>query len=99
MTGPFFRVERLSRRFGGLLAVNGRQLRAAPRQIVGLIGPNGAGRPRAPLITRVLKPDSGRVIFNGEDITSLRTWDVVNRGIACTFQNTAPSATCPSSRT
>jgi len=91
MTGPFFRVERLSRRFGGLLAVNDVTFELRRDQIVGLIGPNGAGKTTLlRLITRVLKPDSGRVFFNGEDITSLRTWDVVNRGIACTFQNTRP---------
>jgi branched-chain amino acid transport system ATP-binding protein len=91
MTGPFFRVERLSRRFGGLVAVNDVSFELRRDQIVGLIGPNGAGKTTLlRLITRVLKPDNGRVIFNGEDITSLRTWDVVNRGIACTFQNTRP---------
>ncbi len=91
MTGPFFRVERLSRRFGGLLAVNDVSFELRRDQIVGLIGPNGAGKTTLlRLITRVLKPDNGRVIFNGEDITSLRTCDVVNRGIACTFQNTRP---------
>ena len=91
MTGPFFRVERLSRRFGGLLAVNDVSFELRRDQIVGLIGPNGAGKTTLlRLITRVLKLDSGRVIFNGEDVTSLRTCDVVNRGIACTFQNTRP---------
>src|SRR6267143_1807704 len=88
MTGPFFRVERLSRRFGGLLAVNDVSFELRRDQIVGLIGPNGAGKTTLlRLITRVLKPDSGRVIFNGEDITSLRTCDVVNRGIARTFRH------------
>jgi len=96
MTGPFFRVERLSRRFGGLLAVNDVSFELRRDQIVGLIGPNGAGKTTLlRLITRVLKPDNGRVIFNGEDITSLRTCDVVNRGIACTFQNTRPSRHLP----
>src|SRR3981189_2079125 len=91
MGPPFFRAERLSRRFGGLLAVNDVSFELRRDQIVGLIGPNGAGHTTLlRLITRVLKPDSGRVIFNGEDITSLRTCDVVNRGIACTFQNTRP---------
>ena len=91
MSLPFFRVERLTRRFGGLLAVNDVSFELRRDQIVGLIGPNGAGKTTLlRLITRVLKPDSGRVFFNGEDITSLRTWDVVNRGIACTFQNTRP---------
>jgi branched-chain amino acid transport system ATP-binding protein len=91
MSLPFFRVEHLTRRFGGLLAVNDVSFELRRDQIVGLIGPNGAGKTTLlRLITRVLKPDNGRVIFNGEDITSLRTWDVVNRGIACTFQNTRP---------
>jgi branched-chain amino acid transport system ATP-binding protein len=91
MAEPFFRVERLTRRFGGLLAVNEVSFELRRDQIVGLIGPNGAGKTTLlRLITRVLRPDSGKVIFNGEDITSMRVWDVVNRGIACTFQNTRP---------
>jgi branched-chain amino acid transport system ATP-binding protein len=91
MGEPFFRVERLTRRFGGLVAVNDVSFELRRDQIVGLIGPNGAGKTTLlRLITRVLRPDSGKVIFNGEDITSLNVWDVVNRGIACTFQNTRP---------
>ena len=91
MAEPFFRVERLTRRFGGLLAVNDVGFELRRDQIVGLIGPNGAGKTTLlRLITRVLRADSGKVIFNGEDISSLRVWDVVNRGIACTFQNTRP---------
>jgi branched-chain amino acid transport system ATP-binding protein len=91
MTTPFFRVEHLTRRFGGLLAVNDVSFELRRDQIVGLIGPNGAGKTTLlRLVTQVLKPDSGRVLFNGEDITALRVWDVVNRGIACTFQNTRP---------
>jgi branched-chain amino acid transport system ATP-binding protein len=91
MADPFFRVERLTRRFGGLLAVNDVSFELRRDQIVGLIGPNGAGKTTLlRLITRVLRADSGRVFFNGEDISSLRVWDVVNRGIACTFQNTRP---------
>jgi branched-chain amino acid transport system ATP-binding protein len=91
MAEPFFRVEGLTRRFGGLLAVNEVSFELRRDQIVGLIGPNGAGKTTLlRLITRVLRADSGKVIFNGEDITSMRVWDVVNRGIACTFQNTRP---------
>ena len=91
MTVPFFRVDHLTRRFGGLLAVNDVSFELRRDQIVGLIGPNGAGKTTLlRLITRVLRPDGGRVVFNGEDITSLRVWDVVNRGIACTFQNSRP---------
>ena len=90
MTIPFFRVEHLTRRFGGLLAVNDVSFELRRDQIVGLIGPNGAGKTTLlRLITQVLKPDSGRVLFNGEDITALRVWYVVNRGIACTFSEVA----------
>src|SRR5215471_11855924 len=91
MAEPFFRVEGLTRRFGGLLAVNNVSFELRRDQIVGLIGPNGAGKTTLlRLITHVLRPDSGRVIFNGEDITGLDTFEVVNRGIACTFQNSRP---------
>jgi branched-chain amino acid transport system ATP-binding protein len=91
MAQPFFRVERLTRRFGGLLAVNEVSFELRRDQIVGLIGPNGAGKTTLlRLITRVLRPDSGKVIFDGEDITRFTVPEVVNRGIACTFQNTRP---------
>jgi branched-chain amino acid transport system ATP-binding protein len=60
-------------------------------EIVGLIGPNGAGKTTLlRLITKILRPDAGRIAFNGEDITALRPWDIVERGIAGTFQNMRP---------
>jgi branched-chain amino acid transport system ATP-binding protein len=91
MPGPFFRAERLVKRFGGLTAVNDVGFELARDQIVGLIGPNGAGKTTLlRLITKILAPDSGRIVFNGEDITGFRPWEVVNRGIAGTFQNTRP---------
>src|SRR2546428_8176819 len=91
MPGAFSGVEPLPRRFGGLLAVNDVSFELRRDQIVGLIGPNGAGKTTLlRLITRVLRSDSGKVIFSGEDITGLRPWEVVNRGIAGTFQNTRP---------
>ena len=87
----FFAIENLSKRFGGLTAVNNVGFEMRRDQIVGLIGPNGAGKTTLlRLITKILKPDSGRIVFNGEDITALKPWDVVNRGIAGTFQNTRP---------
>ncbi|HZX97106.1 MAG TPA: ATP-binding cassette domain-containing protein [Myxococcales bacterium] len=91
MPDPFFRIERLTRRFGGLLAVNEVSFELRRDQIVGLIGPNGAGKTTLlRLITRVLRTDTGKVIFNGQDISSLSVPEVVNLGIACTFQNTRP---------
>ena len=91
MTTPFFKVEHLTKRFGGLIAVNDVSFEVQRDEIVGIIGPNGAGKTTLlRLITRILKPDSGRIVFNGEDISGLKPWDVANRGIAGTFQNTRP---------
>src|SRR5438105_5559295 len=89
MSSNFFKVERLTKRFGGLTAVNSVTFELARDQIVGLIGPNGAGKTTLlRLITKILRADSGRIVFNGEDISRLRPWEVVERGIAGTFQNT-----------
>ena len=91
MSAPFFQVEGLTKRFGGLVAVNEVSFELRRDQIVGIIGPNGAGKTTLlRLITKILRPDSGRIAFNGRDITRLRPWDVVNLGIAGTFQNTRP---------
>jgi branched-chain amino acid transport system ATP-binding protein len=91
MAAPFFRIDRLTKRFGGLTAVNEVSFELRRDQIVGLIGPNGAGKTTLlRLITKILRPDSGSVIFNGEDISALKPWEVVERGIAGTFQNMRP---------
>jgi branched-chain amino acid transport system ATP-binding protein len=79
----------LSRHFGGLLAVNNCSLSVAPGEIHALIGPNGAGKTTLiNLITGVLKPSSGQVRFQGEDITHLPAHTRVHRGLARTFQIT-----------
>jgi branched-chain amino acid transport system ATP-binding protein len=91
MPGSFFAVERLTKRFGGLTAVNDVSFAVGREEIVGLIGPNGAGKTTLlRLITKILRPDAGRIVFGGEDITALRPWEVVERGIAGTFQNMRP---------
>jgi len=91
MPDAFFAVERLTKRFGGLTAVNNVSFTLARDEIVGLIGPNGAGKTTLlRLITKILRPDAGRIAFNGEDVTGLRPWDIVERGIAGTFQNMRP---------
>jgi branched-chain amino acid transport system ATP-binding protein len=87
----FFAVERLTKRFGGLTAVNNISFSLAREEIVGLIGPNGAGKTTLlRLITKILKPDSGHIVFHGDDITGLKPWEIVERGIAGTFQNMRP---------
>ncbi|MGH8691798.1 MAG: ABC transporter ATP-binding protein [Burkholderiales bacterium] len=91
MADAFFSVERLNKRFGGLTAVNNVSFAMRRDEIVGLIGPNGAGKTTLlRLITKILRPDAGRIVFNGEDISALRPWEIVERGIAGTFQNTRP---------
>jgi len=91
VSDAFFKVESLTKRFGGLTAVNAVTFELKRDELVGLIGPNGAGKTTLlRLITKILRPDSGRIAFNGEDITGLAPWQVVDRGIAGTFQNMRP---------
>ena len=91
MSEEFFTVEGLTKRFGGLTAVNAVSFALKRDQLVGLIGPNGAGKTTLlRLITKILRPDAGRIVFKGENITGLAPWEVVDRGIAGTFQNMRP---------
>jgi len=93
---PFFEVEKLSKRFGGLVAVGEVSFRIERDEIVGLIGPNGAGKTTLiRCILGILRPDSGKVRFKGEDITRCRPWDVVQRGIVGTFQVVKPFRRLP----
>ncbi len=81
-------VEHVTRTFGGLVALDHVSLAVDQGQIAGLIGPNGAGKTTAfNVITRLYKPDSGRVVFDDQDILRQRAHKVVGLGIARTFQN------------
>ena len=96
MNGPFLEVKGLNKNFGGLRAVNDAVFSMAGDEILGLIGPNGAGKTTiVRLITGILKPDSGSIRFKGKEITGKKTWDIVNQGIACTFQNMRPFRRMP----
>jgi branched-chain amino acid transport system ATP-binding protein len=65
-------------------------------EVLGLIGPNVAGKTTLlRLITAILKPDYGTIRFKGKEIVGLKTWDIVNMGIACTFQNMRPFKRLP----
>lgn len=94
--GPFFKVENLTKRFGGLVAVNNVSFEIGRDEIVGLIGPNGAGKSTlVRCILGILKSDSGKVIFKGEDITKRRPWEIVQRGLVGTFQVVKPFRRLP----
>jgi branched-chain amino acid transport system ATP-binding protein len=87
----FLEVEGLTKRFGGLVAVDHVNLQIGREEIVGLIGPNGSGKTTlVRLIIGLLKPDAGKVRFKGEDITHHRSWEIVGRGIAMTHQVVKP---------
>lgn len=84
---PILELERLRKSFGGLVAVNGLSFAVREGEILGFIGPNGAGKTTVfNLIMGVFRPDSGRVFFNGREITGWRTYRIVNAGIARVFQ-------------
>jgi branched-chain amino acid transport system ATP-binding protein len=84
-------VQGITKRFGGLVAVNNLSVSVEPAHIVALIGPNGAGKTTAfNVIAGFYKPDSGKVTFNGRDVTGLRPDQVCKRGLARTFQVVRP---------
>ena len=92
----FFEIENLTKRFGGLTALNKVSLQIARDEIVGLIGPNGSGKTTLiRCILGILKPDTGRVQFKEKNITRHSTWSIVNRGIAGTFQVVKPFRRLP----
>ncbi|MDQ2984308.1 MAG: ABC transporter ATP-binding protein [Actinomycetota bacterium] len=81
-------VEHVTRRFGGIVAVEDVSLAVDAGQIAGLIGPNGAGKTTVfNLITRLYRPDAGDVLLDGESLLRVPPHGIVRRGIARTFQN------------
>jgi len=85
---PLLSVEHVSRRFGGVVAVDDVSLGVETGQIAGLIGPNGAGKTTLfNLITRLYRPDSGEIAFDGKSLLRTPPYRVIRRGIARTFQN------------
>jgi len=85
---PLLEIRGLSKSFGGIGAVAGLDLTVMPGRIVAVIGPNGSGKTTFfNLVTGLTRPDVGRVMFAGEDVTGLSPHVIVERGIARTFQN------------
>ena len=81
-------VRNITRRFGGIVAIDEVSLDVERGQIVGLIGPNGAGKTTLfNVITRLYRPDSGELDFEGKSLLHTPPHRIVRRGIARTFQN------------
>ena len=81
-------VRSITRRFGGIVALDDVSFDVEAGQIAGLIGPNGAGKTTLfNVITRVYRPDSGQVVFDGSNLLKCAPHRVVKSGLARTFQN------------
>jgi branched-chain amino acid transport system ATP-binding protein len=88
---PILEVSHLSKNFGGVLAVHRVSFELRPGELLGVIGPNGSGKTTlVNLITRFIKPTSGKVLFKGKLISHLPPYKIVRLGIARTFQMVKP---------
>jgi branched-chain amino acid transport system ATP-binding protein len=91
MADALLRVESISKRFGGLLAVDNASFTAMPGAITALIGPNGAGKTTLfSIIAGFQRPSQGRIFYDGADITGEPPHKLARRGIARTFQIVQP---------
>ena len=86
-SAPILAVEGLTRRFGGLTAVNRCSFEIETGRITGIIGPNGAGKTTIfNMVAGALPPSSGRILFDGADVAGLPTHTMFHRGLVRTFQ-------------
>ncbi|MCC3428570.1 MAG: ABC transporter ATP-binding protein, partial [Microcoleus sp. PH2017_04_SCI_O_A] len=87
-TNPVLAAQGLTRRFGGLVAVNDVSFTVEKNEIFGLIGPNGAGKTTLfNVMTGLIPASSGNLIYQNENISQLKPYQIANKGIARTFQN------------
>lgn len=90
-------TKKLTKRFGGLIAVNQFDLEVTKGKISSIIGPNGAGKTTVfNVITSIYQPDDGEYYFKGEKLFGLKPHQILTKGIARTFQNIRlfPNMTC-----
>lgn len=86
-TEPILKVENVFKSFGGVIAVNEVSFELQRGDFLGVIGPNGSGKTTlVNLITGFVKPDKGRIVFKGKNITGKMPYTIVSHGIARTFQ-------------
>ena len=88
INAPFFEVDKVTKRFGGLTAIENVSFQMGRDEIIGLISPGKTTLVR--MIMGILKPDSGAIRLWGKDMTRFKTWQVVEHGITGTFQTTRP---------
>jgi branched-chain amino acid transport system ATP-binding protein len=90
---PLLEVDRLSKGFGGVLAVNDVSFAIEPGELLGIMGPNGSGKTTLfNLIAGALRPDRGRIRLHGRDVAGLPPHRLCGRGVARTFQLVRPFA-------
>lgn len=86
--GRLLETSDLSKSFGGIKAVQNFLIHIDEGEVIGLIGPNGAGKTTAfNLLTGVYTPTTGKILFDGKDITGRKPYQITALGIARTFQN------------
>ncbi len=91
MTSPLLEVNQLSRRFGGIQAVDSVSFKVQAGELLGIIGPNGSGKTTlVNLISGFIRADSGQVLFMEQDITHLPPYRISQLGLARTFQMVRP---------
>lgn len=84
---PLLEIKNLTKRFGGITAVDSCSFDVREGEILGLIGPNGSGKTTVfNLITNIYQPDSGSIRFKGEPLKNMKTHEIANLGIGRTFQ-------------
>ena len=88
VAGNILELTELTKRFGGLVAVDSVSLSIKRGEVFALIGPNGAGKTTLfNSVTGLFQPTSGRVVIDGQEITGSKPHEVARKGIARTFQN------------
>src|SRR5882672_10691761 len=91
MAEPLLQLDRVSKHFGGLLALDQASFAAETGRITALIGPNGAGKTTLfSIITGFQRPTAGRIVYDGSDITGILPHKLARRGLARTFQIVQP---------
>lgn len=88
---PLLKLEKVTKRFGGLVAVNELSLEIQAGEMVGIVGPNGSGKTTLfNVINGVFFPDEGKVFFDGKDITRMPAYKRASLGMGRTFQIPRP---------